>query len=279
MTTDPTTAPVRVHVGDAVISGSSIVYDAELTGVFYTYEDNVEGWDDAPSTTSQTTPRVYNHGAWGSPAFLAERNLVINIDVVASTPLELEDAIEKLMNLVPLEGSIPFVMHRWGRIRHVRVKQGGKPTVDWSKKISSNGLEARVSLQLVALDPRKLSGDGTGPTTNASTDPIGGGGSVSITNAGRGVTPPVVISVYDCANPTISLSSGGSMRFNNLTVGFNNPLVIDLDKKSATVGGVSVFGKKTGDWIEPDRKQNTYSFSADAYGGNAYMKVSTYDSF
>lgn len=64
------------------------------------------------------------------------------------------------------------------------------------------------------------------------------GGSLAVTNTGNYPTAPVFTITGPCTNPSITLSSGGSMSF-NLTLSSSDTLVVDMAARTVLLNGVS----------------------------------------
>lgn len=274
--TDPTTAKVRIHLGDLVMTMSSIVYDKEIDGVYYVVRE-IDGWRNSTASKASVTPRPYGHGSWGGSAYLAERNLELIGDIVAETPEALEDAIEKLNASIPVSEEEPLVVHSFtSGIFHCMVKQTpeAEPIIDWK---GQGKTEAEFSIQLVALDPRKLSGDGSGPTKSIST-PAGTDNQVVMTNAKRGVLPPHLLTITDSNRPKIKVDGVVGEQWFDIDLRGGAPLIVDYDKKTVTRNGANVFGVMRGDWLDLHDKTNTFRYSALNHGAASTLNVKSYDS-
>jgi hypothetical protein len=178
------------------------------------------------------------------------------------------------MAAIPLAIDSPLVFHAFGREQHVKVRQSGQPTVNWA---GQGKLSALVNIQLVALDPRKLSGDGTKPTKSISTV-AGRDGKVIMTNAGYGLLPPHILTITGSNKPRITVDGVVGEHWFDIDLTSGSPLVVDYDKKTITRDGVNMFGVARGDWLDLNDKTNTFNYTAASHGPSSVLKVESYDS-
>lgn len=275
--TDPTLAPFRVHMGaeGVVISGSKLVVDAD--GVAYAFT-KLTGWDEPPALATDSKKRSGAHGMTAGESYQGERNLVLEgyVIVPGDNRTQLRDAMDKLFAAIPLKDE-PFVVYEHGLIRHLYVRQGGQPTGDRIGRKEGRFRIAKFSIQLVALDGIRLSGDGTGYTEHYETEP-GVPGAVTVP-IGNGLVPPILLSVSGpCTNPVITIDGKPEALRYELDVPDGVELSINLATKTARLDGVTVNGHMKGQWLKPERKVNTFALAADVYGATAQLFVDTYKS-
>jgi hypothetical protein len=199
----------------------------------------------------------------------------------ATSRLALRVGLERLIASIPITTFEPLVVHEDGLTRHVMVRQGGQPIIDWRGKMNeeTGELEATFSIQLIAASPLRLSGDGSGPTKVVATPPGANNASVSVNNDGQGLLPPVLVKFTDTVKPTlkVNLDNTKSMTF-NLTVGPGELLVVDFKAKTIRLNGANVYTSKQGDWLNLFDQGNTYTFTAQSVGSTGQMIVESYDS-
>lgn len=273
--TDPTIAPLRVHLGaeGLVISGSKMVVDE--FGVAYIFTE-LKGWDEPPAVVTTIKKRAGAHGSTAGASYQGERNIVIPgyVIVPSQDPAALRAAVDRLFAAIPLDDEL-LVVHEYGTVRHLKVRQGGAPTGDRVGRKEGKHRIAAFNIQLVALDPIRLSGDGTGPTKSLATAP-GATGSVTVPT-GDGLVPPITLRFGPCTDPKVSIDGIPGELWYSLTIPDGQELTVNLETKSAKLNGVSVNGSMRGSWLKPARKSNTFTYSAATYGTGG-LTVDTYDS-
>lgn len=275
--TDPTLAPFRVHMGaeGVVISGSKKIVNADGSSFVFT---KLTGWDELPALATDSRKRSGNHGMTAGESYQAERNLVLEgyVIVPGDDRAQLRDAVDNLFAAIPLKDEL-FVVHENGLTRHLYVRQGGQPTGDRIGRKEGAFRIAKFSIQLIALDPIRLSGDGTGFTEHYSTEP-GGPDSVTV-GIGNGLVPPHQLTVAGpCSRPQITIGTRPERLIYDVDVPPGMDLVINLDTKTARINHVPVDGLMQGQWLKPERRSNDWNFSADTYGPEAQLFVDTYKS-
>lgn len=272
MTFDPTTAPFRIHMGaeGLVISGSTkVLYEDGSCYLFHTFS----GWDEPPAAEVNVQKKSNAPGATAGPSYQGERNLVIEglVLVPGDDPDQIRAAVDRLFGALPTQDE-PLIVHEYGLVRHLYARQGGQPTGDRIGRKIGRGRAAAFSIQLVALEPARLSGDGTAPTEHFETAP-GQPGALEV-GIGTGLVPPHTVTIGPSTNPRIGLA-GGDLWY-ALTVPDGQELVIDFEKKSATLNGEYINTAMRGRWPNLARKSNTFTFTADAIGPAATFAVDTY---
>lgn len=274
---DPTTAAFRVHLGAGglVISGSTKVpYD---DGTCYLF-NKLTGWDEPPALTQQIQKRANDHGATAGNGYQGERNLVLEgwVIVPGDDPDQLRAAMDRLFGALPLTEEL-FVVHEYGLVRHLYVRQAGQPTGDRIGRKAGKHRVAKFSIQLVALEPARLSGDGTGPDVHHVT-PAGSGGLLTV-DTGDGLVPPHLVTVGPCTNPRIEVGYQASPFWFETTVPAGQTLQIDFKSRSVTLNGVEAGGTMRGSWPELQRHSNAFTFSADTYTADTTFAVDTYTAY
>lgn len=274
--TDTTNLPayVQMGVGGPVISGSKKILNEN--GVAYVFTE-LKGWDEPPALVTEAKQRTGNHGKTAGQSWQGERNLEIPgfVIVPGDDRTQLRDAVDDLFAAIPLEDDRLIVQEN-GLTRHLYVRQGGQPTGDRIGRKSGRFRVAAFSIQLVALDPIRLSGDGSGFTEHHETEPGVDGAAVTVP-IGKGLVPPILLSVSGpCTRPAIAIQGKPEVLAYDLDIPDGAELHINLDTKSATLDGAPVNGLRKGQWLKPERRSNTFTITADAYGPSAQLAVDTY---
>lgn len=253
----------------------------DLAGARWLVKD-VEGWDDPASAKGGVSQNVYADGGWVGPTFLEPSSLVLKARILAPTRRVSVGARDSFKAIIPVRALAPLVLMDCGVLKHRMVKQEGKPSV---RQVSDYHVD--ISLQLVAPDPRMLSGDGTaGYTHEAQTAlPVSTGGlqlgaalpltlsaamatgSILITNAGD-ARPPVKILLTNVTDPVIS--DGETQMRLGITVGAGQTLEVDLDARTVKLNGVSRRNALAGGWIVP-AAGTQLTFNAPTHNASARM--------
>jgi hypothetical protein len=252
----------------------------------------LEGWDDMPGSTGKSIQKEYSDGGWVDEAFLEPLSLRALGRIYAPDRPLATAALGRLKRVVPVRSLRPLAVMSDGLLRHRMVRVEGKP-----KFPPTTDQHIAIDLQLSAPDPRIFSGDGAaGYTYSASTalPQTSGGvqvgvlqapfqvtadtvsGSVLITNQGD-ATPPVKVLITNAVNPSISTADGQRMSF-ALTVGSNQTLEVDLDRKTVKLNGVNRRNSLSGQWITP-KAGTELNFNASTYNATARMTVQWSDAW
>lgn len=274
---DPTTAAFRIHLGaeGLVISGSTKVpYD---DGTCYLF-NKFTGWDEPPALTQQIQKRVNDHGSTAGQGFQGERNLVIEgwVVVPGDNPDQLRAAVDRLFAALPLTEEL-MVVHEYGLVRHLYVRQAGQPTGDRIGRKAGKHRVAKFSIQLVALEPSRLSGDGTAPDLHQVT-PAGAAGSLTVAT-GDGLVPPHLVTVGPCTNPHVAVGTQAAPFWVETVIPDGQTLQIDFKARSITLNGGLIDGAMRGSWPSLDRHSNDFAFTADTYTAATTFAVDTYTSY
>lgn len=286
MTMDnPNIAPVRLHLGTCVMSGSRVVRDAN--GVSITYH-TLDGWDSPPAASGSSTASIFRRGSIPGVTTASERNLVIEGHIKAPTQALLRDKIEELLACIPYDTDVPLILWELGTARHVLVRHGGQQIVDRKGTREGSGLVSKFNLQLIAHDPIKLSGTGTGPTRllELPIPPISGApvtADISYINAGRGDRAPLTFETNGTALVLTLTSNGGKPTNQVLTwtggaLG-GRVLTIDFESGAVMLGTTPSRSKLAGRLFMLDAKQWTIKVAVTPPILAGYARFRTYDSF
>ena len=247
--------------------------------------NSVDGWGSLASTISPTQ-RPRGHGAWAGDAFLQARSISLTGQAYFTAPAVGTALADALIAVATLD-TTSLVVTESDLRREVRVRRDGDVVIkhtpvphlfDWS-------------VQLVAIDPRKLGSAVTGVTALPS---VSGGmllpttvpfllnssvvsGSISLINPGT-VAGPLRLRVDGpIQGPVIThVASGRSLVFaSSLTLGVGEWLEIDVDARTVLANGQS---SRAGwitsrQWPRFEPGANTFAFTAVAYSASARLTV------
>lgn len=281
---------VSVAIGGQLWHG--LIPRTDAYGVRSAFTDLI-GWWDGVGSTGKAEQNAFDDGAWIDEAYDQARTIIVQGSLWAESSAQARDAIARVKAAIPTNGLVPFVVSDDGLVSYARVRKDGQPTF---KRVSPDTV--RFSIQLVAPDPRRFSGDGSSPFTySASTGlPTSTGGlqlgtqapfqvrattvsgSVTVTNAGD-ATPPVRVTITGpVVNPVIRSAAGGLMQF-NISLDAGQTLVVDLDKRTVKINGtVNRRNVLAGSWIVP-AAGTVLSFDASSYNSSAQMSVQWSDAW
>ena len=148
---------------DSITLGSLVLTGADSSGVLWG-TDTLQGWG-SPASTIAPVQKPRQNGAWGGLAYSKARSVVISGQTVAPTRALLSASVDTLASAVDLLGTTLTVVES-GLSRSMTVRRDGdvaltlKPGAD---------LTYWWSIQLVAVDPRKLGASLTQATTLPAT--------------------------------------------------------------------------------------------------------------
>lgn len=262
-----------------------IMFNAEEAAGVGWYFDALDGWTGAPQGTLSPTQKPRQAGAWAGASFSKGRTLVLHGTMVAPTPAQATDAMDRLNTALDLGPQTLTVIEN-GLIRTAVVRRDGEVLPKWLSATA-----ATFTAQMFAPDSRRLGV----PLTASATLPLTSGGLaipytipytinstvssglVTFTNPGNEVGPVVMTVVGPCAGPIIThQATGAALVFSsNLVLAAGETLVIDMDKHVALGNGTANRSQyiTSRQWSGFDPGANTWSFSAAAFNAAAQLQV------
>jgi len=247
--------------------------------------DGFTGWGE-PASTLSPTQKPRQSGAWAGDAFNVFRTMTIAGTITAPSPSLLNSSIDNLLTAVTNAGFVLSVTEN-GFTRSTTVRKQGETL---TPKITN--LIAAFSIQVVAVDPRKL---GT-PLTGVTLLPASTGGlvlpitvpfaitstivsgQVTLTNPGNEEGPVKLRIDGPCTGPVITHSGavGSSLVFSSsLSLGVGEWLTIDMDKRTALgndQASRSSYITSRG-WSQFDPGVNVWAFAASAFNAASQLTV------
>ena len=221
--------------------------------------DQWEGWEGSPGSTTEIDLRTNDHGGYASPPFLPPRYITAGGTVWAATHDQLHTAFRRLVSAVKLQEFAIRVVEDDGleltaqvrRFQAVQTKTLTKQRGQWS-------------ISMVALDPRKygiteyvlpltlpsVSGGLVWPVTwpivwSAEISPSSG----TVINAGNTDAYPIIEITGPVTDPIVMHEeSGRFMRF-GITLGVGQRLTIDTLRHRVLLGTADRGNTRTGDWL------------------------------
>jgi hypothetical protein len=286
---NPTKSSRRLVLGGSqVLCSTALVRDEFDTVV--TFQAPLKGWDSPAGIKGTTTANTFGRGATPENYELTERTVLPTGNIIALdyNPKSLRDRIERLLAAIPLKHDVPLVLHEFDEMRHLMVRNGGEQDIDRPGEVRNSGLVMPYSLQLIACDGLKLSGDGTKYTFDKMTE-WGGPGSLTYVNAGEAELAPTLFRVTNCMNPVFTMD-GVQQRFSDLIVPQDWWLEINFDTGAVMLRQYTPDGKvliseqnvrshMNNTWLPLPNKRYTVDFAADSYGSKAQFNIKSYDSF
>lgn len=247
---------------------------------------SIDGWG-ASGTTLSPEQRRRQDGAIAGQSFRKPRSIVLSGDAVVPDPSLASAAVDRLISAASLEGAILTVTEA-GSERFVVARRDGEVAITWP---AGSATYFRWSVQLVALDPRKLAADlttttGLPSTTGGLTIPftvpftinaVTVTGQVSLTNPGN-IAGPVGLRIDGpVTGPIVThVSSGRSLVFaSSLVLAAGEFVTVDMEKhlvlaqgQSSRAGWVTQRG-----WSQFEPGVNTWAFSALTHSPTASLTV------
>jgi len=244
-------------------------------GVTWILDDNgVVGWG-APGGTLAPTQKVRQRGAWGGLSYSQSRPMTMAGTCIAPTAALASLALDRLIDACSLDDTTLTVVES-GRSRWCTVRRDG-PVLppQWIGTCAFTW-----SIQVVALDPRKLGTPLTGSTGLPSSS--GGftfphvfpfsinstvvSGQVSLFNPGNETGPVTMRIDGPCTGPVIThVGSGLRLVFSaSLTLGAGEFIVVDMEAHQALAQGQANRSNwiTSRQWSGLEPGNNTWSFSA-----------------
>lgn len=267
------------------ILGMLDLNNVETSGVQWVLE-NVKGWGGSPASTISPQPKPRQRGAWGGLAYRKARSVVISGTCACPTPDLAWDALDRL-NDADFDDDTTVRITESGRELSATVRRDGEVLPAWMGDTAFS-----YSLQLVAVDPRKMGADLTASTSLPSTT---GGltwpvswpliwpattvtGQVSLTNPGNEVGPVTLRIDGPVTGPSIThVGSGLSLTFStSLTLNAGEFVTVDMERREVLAQGQSAASRAkwvtSRGWSGFEPGVNTWAFSA-AGGGTGTLQV------
>lgn len=246
----------------------------EDSGVQWILDENgVVGWG-APGGTLAPTQKVRQRGAWGGNSYSEARPMTMAGVCRAPSAALASDAKDRLADACSLDDTTMTVVES-GRSRWCTVRRDGPVLDPWISDTSFSW-----SIQVVALDPRKLGAPLTGSTALPSSS--GGltvpftvpfainstvvSGQVSLFNPGNETGPVTMRIDGPCVGPVIThVGSGLQLIFAaSLTLGAGEFLLVDMEAHTAMAQGQSSRANwiTSRGWSGFEPGSNTWAFTA-----------------
>lgn len=274
---------------DSITLGSLVLTGTDASGVQWG-ADTLQGWG-SPASTISPVQKPRQNGAWGGLAYSKARSVVVSGQTVAPTRALLSAAVDTLVSATDLLGTTLTIVES-GVSRTLTVRRDGdvaltvKPGVD---------LMFWWSVQLVAVDPRKM---GTALTATTSLPSTSGGltipytipytinattvtGQISLTNPGNASGPVLLQINGPITGPTIThVSTGQALTFSSsLTLGAGEFITVDMERREVLAQGQAAASRNawvTGrGWSAFDPDLNTWAFSAPSYNTGTLQVTAT----
>lgn len=286
--------------GDLITQDWEAEFDSLLLGAGSDYPIvKVEGLADLPALSSSDSARMRRHGEHAGDDFLGSREVILTLEMVASTDSALNSMHTALKRaLRPARGEKPLVMRIPGigeadsKVRiYARPRAISAPlTMDWFYRVPV------VMVRFHATDPRiyrdtersstaDLATAGGGLnfnlTFNASFGAIGDSGSIIATHNGTFPSPWVAKIDGPCSSPRIENVTQGKLIKVNLTLATGEYLVLDSDARSVLLGGTASrynYLDSDSEWFDLDPGGDQITFRA-ATGTSAQMTLSWRDAW
>lgn len=268
--TDVTNAPVRIHFGDQVISGSQLVVDSY--GVKTMFE-SITGWWDLPPTTGTFVQRQYSDGGYVTDSRYGARTISLKGWIIAPSRIEARKAIERFKRTLSTAKNtpLPLVVVEDEVTRYALVKLDKDQHLDWDMK---QGPRVPFDIQFLAAETRIIWGNGSGYEYSYPTNLTASGTPAQVTtvNEGVGASPLCQIVLDGFDTPTIThVETGQSIKL-NLNLPLGQPVTIDFDKRSIRdSSGASVRGRAVGRLFKLSETVNTFQISAATYSASSLM--------
>jgi len=240
----------------------------------------LKGWDEGTGTTGTSEQRAADDGAWLTPAYMPPRLIEMELTLRGTSFRGVSRSISRIAAGLPLSALEVLEVDNHGDVHQALVRQAGNmlPT--------QKAALGRVSLSLLAPDPRRYSTDesstSTGlPQTSGGLSlpislPVTIGATVSsgvlvAVNAGDVATPVrFAIAGYCPPGATVThLGTGQQLRFAD-EVPAGRVLEIDTAARTALMDGTAS-RTVTGSWFYLQPGINEISFSASAYHPDAEL--------
>lgn len=241
----------------------------------------VDGLIGPPNATTNDDDRAYHHGAIMGRHTLNGRKVTMQIEVVDKAAIETR--LDELIGaLTPSSARIeyPLTFQRPGKeIRKIncRVTKGPQPTSDWKLARGYAG----VNVQFIATDPRVYTNT---PLSQVITLTSVASNSGVLTNTAatwdeldtfQG-SPPTITIVGPAVNPRIANAQAVNRSIKaNITLTAGQTMVIDVAKRTVTVGGTPNYSVIPDDnqWWEVMKGANTVTYSRTGTTGTSTATI------
>lgn len=262
-----------------------IVFNAEEPAGVGWYLSDLAGWTGSPQGTLTPVQKPRQPGAWAGLSYAKPRVLVLTGAMVAPTPAQAIDAMDRLDAALTLDSQTLYVTEA-GLQRNIVVRRDGDILPKWE-----SGTACTFSVQMTAVDPRRFAD----PLTASTLLPQSSGGltipytipydiastvvsgAAALTNPGN-ETGPVLLQVNGpCSGPQIThQGTGAVLTFSSsLVLGTGEFLLVDMDKRIALGNGQANRSQyiTSRQWSGFEPGVNSWSFTAAVFNSAAQLTV------
>ncbi|WP_105033490.1 hypothetical protein [Cryobacterium aureum] len=268
-----------------VLSGLALSAIDPTTGTEWLMEE-FEGWEGSPASTIRVEQKVRGQGGSAGLAYEESRDIGIGGKVFTSSWAELKRAELQLSAACTLEDSL-LTIEENGQFRHCMVRRAGKVIFE---RISTT--VAQWSIQVVALDPRKLHAPLTGSTSLPSTtggltipftvpvviSAVQATGQITLTNPGNTAGPVFGRIDGPCVGPIVTHAGpgGGQLVFApSLVLAAGEWLDIDYERHEVLANGQASRNKyiRARGWSSFEPGVNTWAFTAASFNAASQLTI------
>jgi len=254
-------------------------------GVMWIMDENgVVGWG-APGGTLSPVQKTRQRGAWAGASDAEARPMTMAGVCIAPTAALASDAKNRLADACSLDDTTLAVVES-GMSRWCTVRRDGPVLDPWLSDTSFTW-----SIQVVALDPRKLGAPLTGSTRLPSftggltipftipfsIDSVQVTGQVNLFNPGNETGPVTMRVDGPCSGPVIThVASGLSLVFSaSLVLGVGEWIDIDMEAHTVMANGQSSRANwiTSRGWSGLESGNNTWAFTAAAYSTDSLLTI------
>lgn len=230
----------------AVQLGSLVLTGRDGFGCDWVTLSPMPGWDGSPASSSQSTQRSRQAGAWGTPGYLGAQPISLSGFVTAPSADGLQDALDRLKAAVTLDDTILTVV-RGSKVRSRIVRR--QDVVDPQEV---NDVTAAWSVGVVALDPRvfapavstasvhlpSVSGGFTFPMSFPMTISATISTGQALLNNPGNTNGPVLVRVNGpMVAPVVIHKQTGLVWSSSQSLGSGEFLLVDMEARSALLNG------------------------------------------
>ena len=252
----------------------------------------LRGWWEQSESTGQVVQRPASPGGWYTDAYATGKRIVHRGSIESKSHAASYSMLMDLLDAVSLGDPAPLAVTDLNTTFHLPVRQEGRPVVEWVTDTL-----VTFDIQLQSGEYRLLSGDGSAATytrTVALPYTEGGrvrpytlpapinavviSGSVELTDPGQMASTPSVVVEFSgpVLRPSIRSGVTGRQMYFDIELESGQTLVVDMDRHTVRLNGVSRSGTRRGRWLDPVPGDVLY-FDADTYNPDARMTVSWHD--
>ena len=266
-----------------IVLGALDLHSTEASGVQWILSD-LKGWG-APGGTLAPQQKPRSPGAWAGNSYAKARPLVLTGTCIAPSAALASLALDRLIDAASLDDTRMDVSEG-GRSRWSAVRRDGDVLPEWMGDTAFS-----YSIQVVALDPRKLGA----PITASTRLPSSSGGltipytipytinstqvtgQVSLFNPGN-ETGPVTMRIDGPVTGPVVTHIGSGLRLvfaASMTLGAGEWIDIDHEAHTVLAQGTTTRAQyvTSRQWSGLESGQNTWSFTAATYSAGALLTV------